>query len=452
MRVAQQLAEDVGLVAACDAMQISRASVYRSRMPAADRGMPATHPRALTDPERSAVLETLSSKRFIDCAPAAVYSMLLEEDRYLCSVRTMYRVLGAEKAVRERRAQRRHPQYTPPQLLATGPNQVWSWDITKLLGVRKWEYFHLYVMLDIYSRYVVGWLVAEHESGSLAKHLIATCYKRQGIVAGQLTIHSDRGPAMMAKPVVGLLTTLDVHKTVSRPHVSNDNPFSEAQFKTMKYRPAFPRRFGSIQDARATLAPFFQWYNHEHRHSGVGYLTPDAVHSGLVEAIQTKRASTLDIAYMRHPERFVRGRPVPPEVPNAVWINPPKESSVAAAGGLAGTEGGGVAGTEGLEVAAAGGVAGTEGLEAVAASGVASTEEGPGGVACLACSVPQLRHLDAGCQGVEWRSRARSGELASEPLRATPRPGTDLHQSAGKGGIEAIAMPEEEVSSSRKNQ
>ena len=451
MRVAQQLAEDVGLVAACDAMQISRASVYRSRMPAADRGMPATHPRALTDPERSAVLETLSSKRFIDCAPAAVYSMLLEEDRYLCSVRTMYRVLGAEKAVRERRAQRRHPQYTPPQLLATGPNQVWSWDITKLLGVRKWEYFHLYVMLDIYSRYVVGWLVAEHESGSLAKHLIATCYKRQGIVAGQLTIHSDRGPAMMAKPVVGLLTTLDVHKTVSRPHVSNDNPFSEAQFKTMKYRPAFPRRFGSIQDARATLAPFFQWYN-QHRHSGVGYLTPDAVHSGLVEAIQTKRASTLDIAYMRHPERFVRGRPVPPEVPNAVWINPPKESSVAAAGGLAGTEGGGVAGTEGLEVAAAGGVAGTEGLEAVAASGVASTEEGPGGVACLACSVPQLRHLDAGCQGVEWRSRARSGELASEPLRATPRPGTDLHQSAGKGGIEAIAMPEEEVSSSRKNQ
>lgn len=344
MRVTQQLAESVGLVAACNAMQVSRASIYRSRRNStAHDDARAVHPRALTDAERTAVLETLNSERFVDCAPAAVYSMLLEENRYLCSVRTMYRVLDAAKAVRERRAQRRRPQYKAPQLLATGPNQVWSWDITKLLGVRKWEYFHLYVMLDIFSRYVVGWLIAERESGRLARQLIATCYRRQGIVAGQLTIHSDRGPAMMAKPVVGLLTTLDVHKTVSRPHVSNDNPFSEAQFKTMKYRPAFPQRFGSIQDARATLAPFFEWYNREHRHSGIGYLTPNVVHSGLVDAIQTKRAGTLDIAYARHPERFVGGRPTPPEVPGAVWINPPKEPPAGVGDAVAGTCGTGVA-------------------------------------------------------------------------------------------------------------
>jgi putative transposase len=263
MQTAQQLAEKVGLVAACKAMRVSRASVYRDRQPAVDRaGVPSVrHPRALSEAERADVITTLNSDRFVDCAPAAVHAMLLEENRYLCSVSTMYRVLTSVKAVRERRAQRRHPHYTAPQLLATCPNTVWSWDITKLLGARKWEYFHLYVMLDIYSRYVVGWLVAERESGALAKQLIATCYQRQGILPGQLTIHSDRGTAMTAKPVIGLLTTLDVHKTVSRPHVSNDNPFSESQFKTMKYRPAFPRRFGCIQDARATLEPFFAWYN-----------------------------------------------------------------------------------------------------------------------------------------------------------------------------------------------
>ena len=331
MQIAQQLAENVGLVAACKAMRVSRASVYRGRRPVpACAGTPAVqHPRALSIDERAAVLNTLTSDRFVDCAPAAVHALLLEEDRYLCSVRTMYRVLASAKAVRERRAQRRHPIYTAPQLLATRPNAVWSWDITKLLGVRKWEYFHLYVMLDIYSRYVVGWMVAERESGALARQLIATCCLRQGIAPGQLTIHSDRGPAMMAKPVVGLLTTLDVHKTVSRPHVSNDNPFSEAQFKTMKYRPSFPRRFGCIQDARATLEPFFAWYNREHRHSGIGYLAPEVVHFDRAEAMQARRAEVLTAAYARHPERFVRGRPAPAPLPAAVWINPPRPAKTA---------------------------------------------------------------------------------------------------------------------------
>ena len=325
MEVAEQLAGTVGLVAACQAVGVSRAAVYRRRRPPAVKSptAPVVHPRALRTEEREVVLRELASDRFVDCAPAAVHAMLLEEDRYLCSVRTMYRVLSAARAVRERRAQRRHPRYEKPQLLANGPNEVWSWDITKLLGARKWQYFHLYVMLDIFSRYVVGWMVAERESGSLAKQLIATCYQRQGIVPGQLTIHSDRGTAMTAKPVVNLMTTLDVHKTVSRPHVSNDNPFSEAQFKTMKYRPNFPRRFGCIEDVRATLEPFFAWYNGEHRHSGIAYMTPAAVHFGRAEALQARRAEVLKAAFARNPERFVHGEPAPTALPEAVWINPP---------------------------------------------------------------------------------------------------------------------------------
>lgn len=216
MRAAHNLASDVGLVAASAAMHVSRASVYRYIKPPAPQPGPVTpHPRALTDAERAEVLSTLTSPRFVDRSPAAVHAALLEDDRYLCSVSTMYRVLSNAKAVRERRAQRRHPCYEAPQLLATRPNEVWSWDITKLLGTRKWEYFHLYVMLDIFSRYVVGWMVAERESGALAKELIASCCERQGIVPGKLTVHSDRGPSMMSKPVVGLLHTLDVHKTVS---------------------------------------------------------------------------------------------------------------------------------------------------------------------------------------------------------------------------------------------
>ena len=244
-------------------------------------------------------------------------------------MRTMYRVLAKARAVRERRAQRRHPNYAAPQLLAQMPNQVWSWDITKLIGLRKWEYFHLYVMLDIFSRYVVGWLLAERESGDLAKELIKACCERQNIEAGQLSIHSDRGPAMMSKPVVGLLNALDVNKTVSRPHVSNDNPFIESHFKTMKYQPCFPRRFGSIQDARATLQPFFQW-NAEHRHSGIGYMTPAAIHYGQAAGIQAVRHRTLRHAFERNPERFVRGCPQPTALPTAVWINPPRDHAARA--------------------------------------------------------------------------------------------------------------------------
>ena len=387
MHAVQKLSKETSVEAACAALHVSRSSLYRYLSPAAqDSSSPRVHPRALDEDERAEVLSTLTSERFVDCAPAAVHAALLEDNRYLCSVSTMYRVLAASKAVRERRAQRRHPRYEAPQLLATRPSEVWSWDITKLLGTRKWEYFHLYVMLDIFSRYVVGWMVAEHESGALAKELIAACHRRQGIAPGTLTIHSDRGTAMMSKPVVGLLHTLDVHKTVSRPHVSNDNPFIEAHFKTMKYRPCFPRRFGCIQDARATLEAFFRWYNSEHRHSGIGYMTPEVVHHGRAEVLQTQRAKTLMAAFAQHPERFVRGRPTPAPLPEAVWINPPSESP---------------ASKPTVHVCAA-----------------------VGPVACAPCTVPRKRHLPVGCRGAEQRSRARSGEPASAPLRVVEHPGT----------------------------
>ena len=271
-------------------------------------------------------MDELISERFVDSSPAHVYAHLLEKGLYLCSFRTMYRILKEARATRERRNQRRNIKYTAPQLLATGANQVWSWDITKLLGVRKWEYFHLYVMLDIYSRYVIGWMVAERESGSLAEELIEASCSRQGIQPGQLTIHSDRGPAMISKSVVDLLDLLDIDKSVSRPYVSNDNPFIESHFRTMKYRPSFPRRFGSIQDARATLEPFFHWYNSEHRHSGIAYMSPETVHYGRAEALQVQRQEVLDKAFAAHPERFVKGRPKPVSLPEAVWINPPKPS------------------------------------------------------------------------------------------------------------------------------
>ena len=236
----------------------------------------------------------------------------------------MYRLLAAEHEVHERRNQARHPHYTRPELLATGPNQVWSWDITKLLGPAKWTYFYLYVILDIFSRYVVGWMMAHHESTALAKKLIEQSCARQGILPGQLTLHADRGPSMKSKPVALLLSDLGVTKTHSRPYVSNDNPFSEAQFKTLKYRPEFPERFGSIQDARGFGHVFFPWYNTEHRHSGIGLLTPEDVHYGRAAHRVAARAAVLALAYAAHPERFVRGMPHPAPAPTAVWINPPK--------------------------------------------------------------------------------------------------------------------------------
>jgi putative transposase len=273
------------------------------------------------------VIDILHSERFVDKAPAQVWATLLDEQTYLCSPRTMYRILAEQGEVRERRNQLRHPNYTKPELLAEAPNQVWSWDITKLLGPVKWTYFYLYVILDIFSRYVVGWMVAHRESAALARRLIETACRNQRIEPGQLTIHADRGGAMRSKSLALLLADLGVTKTHSRPHVSNDNPFSESQFKTLKYCPQFPERFGSIQDARAFGGPFFDYYNNEHRHSGIGLMTPAAVHYGMAKQLTATRQETLLAAYRSHPERFVHRPPQPPELPRAAWINPPAEKT-----------------------------------------------------------------------------------------------------------------------------
>jgi putative transposase len=273
------------------------------------------------------LLDHLHSERFRDQAPPQVFATLLDEGIYLCSVRTMYRVLEQASEVRERRDQLRHPVYQKPQLLATGPNQVWSWDITKLLGPAKWTYFYLYVILDIFSRYVVGWMVAERESAELAKRLIGETCRKQDITDGQLTLHADRGTSMTSKPVALLLADLGVTKTHSRPHVSDDNPFSESQFKTLKYRPEFPERFGSIQDARTFCQTFFGWYNARHHHSGIGLLTPEVLHYGRADQVVRQRQRILAQAYQRNPERFVRAQPKPPDLPTAVWINPPPPRS-----------------------------------------------------------------------------------------------------------------------------
>jgi putative transposase len=268
----------------------------------------------------------LHHERFVDQAPASIYATLLDEGRYLCSVPTMYRVLRVENEVRERRRQATHPATVKPELLATRPNEIWTWDITKLLGPAKWTYFHLYVIIDIYSRYVPGWLLATRETADLAERLLGETIRKQHVVADQLTIHADRGTSMASKPVALLLADLGVTKSHSRPHCSNDNPYSEAQFKTLKYRPEFPGRFGSIEDARAFCQRFFSWYNHEHRHSGLGFHTPAAVHFSRAEGIQVERARVLHAAYAAHPERFVRQRPVPPPLPGPAWINKPAEA------------------------------------------------------------------------------------------------------------------------------
>ena len=314
----------LGIAPTCAALGLPTATYYRRispKPPAAPRLSP---PRKLAVAERTAVLAVLHQPGFVDLAPAQVYAQLLDAQRYLCSERTMYRILEENHEVRERRDQLRHPSYAAPELLATAPNQVWSWDITKLLGPAKWTYFYLYVILDLFSRYVVGWLVAHEERAALARKLIEQSCRRQGITPGELTLHADRGPSMTSKPVALLLSDLGVTKTHSRPYVSNDNPFSEAQFKTMKYRPDFPDRFGSIQHARGHGHVFFPWYNTEHRHSGLGMLTPHEVHYGLAEQRVEARARVLAAAFAAHPERFVAGLPRPPALPSEVWINKPK--------------------------------------------------------------------------------------------------------------------------------
>jgi putative transposase len=329
-----QLSPTIGIGSACDVLGVARASFYRRRPvlgPTLSAPLPEpiarpTPPRALSPAERQVVSTVLNSERFQDCSPAAIHATLLDEGQYLCSTRTMYRVLEHDGATRERRDQLIHPPYRKPELLATAPNQLWSWDITKLRGPVKWTYFYLYVILDVFSRYVVGWMLAPRESAELAKTLIGETCKKQNIQPSQLGIHADRGSSMRSKPVAFLMADLSITKTHSRPYTSNDNPYSESQFRTMKYRPEFPDRFGCIQDSRAFCQTFFPWYNDEHRHSGIGMMTPAMVHYGSAATVRQKRQITLDAAYLAHPERFVRKPPAPPHLPKEVWINKPQNS------------------------------------------------------------------------------------------------------------------------------
>ena len=313
--------------AACIALGVSRASVQRRRArliaPAAvsrPRPKPA---RALTVPQRQAVLDLLHAPRFADQAPAEVYASLLDEGVYHCSIRTMYRVLDQNDEVRERRNQLRHPVYRKPELLAERPNQVWSWDITKLMGPTKWSYFYLYVILDIFSRRVVGWCVADAESAVLFRPLLDDAIAKHHVPPGQLTLHADRGGPMKAKATALLLADLGVSRSHNRPHTSNDNPFSESHFKTLKYQPRFPKRFGCIEDAKSFCRGFFDWYNKDHHHAGIGLMTPDQVHYGQTDAVHAVRQDTLDRAFRDTPQRFVNKSPIPPNKPTAAWINPP---------------------------------------------------------------------------------------------------------------------------------
>jgi putative transposase len=319
----------IGTRAACRATGRAQATHYRRhrcspapQRPSSRRKPP---PRALSAAERAQLRAVLNSEEHADSAPATVYHQLLDAGVYLASVSTMYRILAEHDEVHERRRQAVHPPRVKPELVATAPNMCWSWDITKLAGPAKWTYYHLYVIIDIHSRYVVGWLIAERESAALAEQLLAETLAKHDIEADTLTVHADNGASMASKPVAFLLADLGVTKTHSRPHCSNDNPYSEAQFCTLKYRPDFPERFGSIIEARAFCQRFFTWYNTEHYHSGIGWHHPVDVHYGRAEAVRTARAQTLAASYARHPERFVRKLPEPPALPGPAWINKPTD-------------------------------------------------------------------------------------------------------------------------------
>lgn len=327
MSTVDRLRSSVSVAAICQSLSFPRAAYYRLQQSNCRPKKPRISHRALSAAERENVLAILHSERFADKAPAEISAILLDEDIYPCSVRTMYRFLADNGEVKERRNQARHPEYKKPELLATGPNQVWSWDITRLRGPVKWTYFYLYVMLDIFSRYVVGWLLAERENARLSQRLIRETTQREGIVRDQLYIHNDRGAPMTAQTTGQLLSSLGVEQSFSRPQVSNDNPYSESHFRTLKYQPTFPDRFGCYQDARSFCTSFFQWYNQEHRHSGIAYLTPAVVHGKQADRVVAARSKTLAAAYALHPERFVKGLPKPQAAPTAVWINPPSQKS-----------------------------------------------------------------------------------------------------------------------------
>jgi transposase InsO family protein len=333
MLAVTELQPHVGMKAACSALSLNRGFVYRDlarrrRLFPMKRVAPRPPPPlAFSRAEQDRLLGMLNSERFADLAPATVFAILLDEGCYYGSIRTMYRLLAASAQAGERRRQRCHPTYSKPELLAVRPNEVWSWDITKLKGPEKWTCFHLYVILDIFSRYVVGWMIAARESAELAELLIAETIAKQGVEPNTLTLHADRGSSMRSKPVAALLIDLEVAKTHSRPQVSDDNPYSESQFKTLKYRPDFPQRFGSIEDARAHCQQFFPWYNDAHRHSGIALMTPQTVHYGNATMLTAQRTITLDAAFAAHPNRFKRRAPKPPTLPSAAWINPPKKET-----------------------------------------------------------------------------------------------------------------------------
>ena len=319
--------------AVCAALGVSRATLHRRRSGAAVppvmtrlRPRPA---RALTVSQQQTVLGLLHAPRFADQVPAEIYATLLDEGVYHCSIRTMYRLLDQNGEIRERRQQLRHPAYQKPELLAQKPNEVWSWDITKLMGPAKWSYYYLYVILDIFSRRVVAWCVADAESAALFKPLFDEAIIKHNVTPGQLTLHADRGSPMKAKATVFLLADLGVTRSHNRPHTFNDNPFSESHFKTLKYQPSFPKRFGCMEDAKTFCRSFFDWYNQDHHHSGIGLMTPDQVHYGQIEAVHAARQITLNQAFLENPERFVKKPPVPPAKPIATWINPPTLKSTA---------------------------------------------------------------------------------------------------------------------------
>lgn len=318
-----ELAAKIGLKSACEVLNVPRSRVYRDRQPKAKSLPRPTPSHALSSAEKAGIRETLNSERFMDQAPRQVYATLLDEGTYLCHWRSMYRILSVHDEVRERRLIRRHPVYKKPELLATAPNQVWSWDITWMRGVRKLEKYPLYTVLDIFSRYVVGWMIAEVESSELASQLIAETARKQGIRPETLTLHADNGSPMKGKPLSQLLLDLGITKSHNRPHTSNDNPFSEAQFKTMKYRPDYPDRFASIDEAQLWARPFFDWYNNRHYHSGLSLLTPACVHYGEAPAVQQQRQQVMLQAYQTHSERFMQGIPLVKGAPTAVYINPP---------------------------------------------------------------------------------------------------------------------------------
>ncbi len=321
---ARSLARQVGIAPACRALGVSRSTFYRRARPAPGRRQPRPTPaRALSQIERKRVEATLASPRFVDRSPGEVVATLLDEGRYLCSERTMYRILEANHPVRDRRNQRVHPSYAKPELVATAPNQVWSWDITRLLGPQTWTYYYLYVLLDLFSRYAVGWMVADRENSALAQRLIEETCLKHGVKPDVLTLHSDRGAPMTSQGTAQLLARLGVNRSLGRPRVSDDNPYSEAHFKTLKYHPDFPSRFNCQDAATDYCRSFFPWYNTQHRHAGIAMLTPETVHYGRVQAVIEQRQRTLSAAWKSSPERFVGGQPMHTPLPQAVWINKP---------------------------------------------------------------------------------------------------------------------------------